>query len=672
MAEFRDLIEKQQINTPPANKNTGGVLIQKSLERIEVIQGEVLPAIDNNSIKMFSELKKHTKILESILSVFKADSSKNTTEDKQEAQRVVLQQAKAIDKIEENTRSTKPSGDKKDLDFFIKEAGIGMALGAVAGDMLHRGTEKPASTEERQEAQRIVAHQAETIEKIEENTRPTKPSGDKKDKSDFKLGGIATALAAAIGGIIAAFKAQIKTIQLFAKALLPESWLNALRKKTASFISGLSMAYDSAKTAVIEQFGVVRKFLSDVLGSVKSFFMGEGAVVSTLRKIFVIAKKIFTTLAEPFVELNIYIRRVAKFTKAFSPITKAISGISGWINAFGKTISKVSSIALRLFKPLTVILTLWDTVKGAIEGFEKDGIVGAIGGAIKGFFNSLVFGFVDVIKSAVSWILGALGFEKLEKFLDSFSFTDIFSGFVDLIVDLILRPVETLGKLMDGLGKAMDEYIVNPMKEAFKPITDFVSSLKDSILGALQSIHIPEISFTIPVIDKKVSIGPFYPFGKPGSSNQTSASSPAAAPQPTQNAPASAASPSTPPAASPSTPPSAKSAPVNAQAQPASVPTQIAMPEKPSMQKNDIIPRSGQVAQPGSSVIAPPTGIASNVYQQSAQNAGAAQPSSAPGGNVVVAPTTNVSNKTTNNIVRMPSRNNDTTLSEYFKSRYAF
>lgn len=671
MAEFRDLIEKQQINTPPANKNTGGVLIQKSLERIEVIQGEVLPAIDNNSIKMFSELKKHTKILESILSVFKADSSKNTTEDKQEAQRVVLQQAKAIDKIEENTRSTKPSGDKKDLDFFIKEAGIGMALGAVAGDMLHRGTEKPASTEERQEAQRIVAHQAETIEKIEENTRPTKPSGDKKDSTDFKLGGITTALAAAIGGIIAAFKAQIKTIQLFAKALLPESWLNALRKKTASFISGLSTQLDLTKSFVAEKFNVARKFLSSVLDSVKAFFTSDGAFMSTIRKIFDIAKNVFTTLAEPFVSLYKYIKKVASFTDTFSPITKAIGSVSKWAGTFASTVSRVSKILGKIFLPLNIILTLWDTVKGTIEGFEKDGIVGAISGAIKGFVNSLIMAPLDMLKSAVSWIVGAFGFEKIEKFLDSFSFEGMFTK----IVDAIFHPIDALGKLMDGLGEAMDEYIVKPMKEAFKPITDFFSSIKDSILNALQSIHIPEISFTIPVIDKKVSIGPFYPFGKPGSSNQTTPSSASAAPQPTQNAPASAASaasPSTAPAASPSTPPSAKSAPINAQAQPASVPTQIAMPEKPSIQKNDIIPRSGQVAQPGSSVIAPPTGIASNVYQQSAQNAGAAQPSSAPGGNVVVAPTTNVSNKTTNNIVRMPSRNNDTTLSEYFKSRYAF
>jgi hypothetical protein len=30
----------------------------------------------------------------------------------------------------------------------------------------------------------------------------------------------------------------------------------------------------------------------------------------------------------------------------------------------------------------------------------------------------------------------------------------------------------------------------------------------------LQSISIPEIGFTIPVVNKKVSIGPFYPFGK--------------------------------------------------------------------------------------------------------------------------------------------------------------
>ena len=72
--------------------------------------------------------------------------------------------------------------------------------------------------------------------------------------------------------------------------------------------------------------------------------------------------------------------------------------------------------------------TLWDTVKGAIAGFEEGGIVGGISGAIKGFFNSLITAPLDMLKDAVAWVLDLFGFENAAKVLDSFSFTDTFNG----------------------------------------------------------------------------------------------------------------------------------------------------------------------------------------------------------------------------------------------------
>jgi hypothetical protein len=191
-----------------------------------------------------------------------------------------------------------------------------------------------------------------------------------------------------------------------------------------------------------------------------------------------------------------------------------------------------------------VVMAVWDTIKGAIAGWEEGGLVGAIGGAIKGLFNSLVGGVLDLIKGAISWIAGALGFTAVEQFLDSFSFGDIFGSFVDAVLfipkkiqEFIVSPIETMKKigaavmeLWDKIPEIMgqffdavmwlpnklfaliDEYIVQPLSDVFKPVTDFFKKIKDQLFGFFEDFGIPEIGFTIPIIDKKVSIGPFYPF----------------------------------------------------------------------------------------------------------------------------------------------------------------
>lgn len=345
--------------------------------------------------------------------------------------------------------------------------------------------------EDRIEAGKVQDEQIKLLRQIAENTseRKEKQAEEKKKELDLPFGKLAMGLAAGIAGVIAAFQAQIKTIQLFAKALLPESWLNLIRKKTTSFLSGLSMAYDMAKVAILEQFNVARKIFTDVVDNIKVFLSGEGALPSTIRKVMEITKNVFTTLAEPFVELFKYIKRVANFTSVFAPVTDAIKSVMSWSSKFAGVVQTLAPKLLKLFYPITVIMTLWDTVKGALEGWEKDGLVGAVKGAITGLANSLVGGLLDLAKNAISWLFGVFGFDGIEKFLDSFSFQDIIKDFVEalfsplqLLQDIIMHPIDTIKGIFDKMVSWF---------------TDF---------------EIPKIGFT--VFGKEFSVGPWHPFRK--------------------------------------------------------------------------------------------------------------------------------------------------------------
>jgi len=145
----------------------------------------------------------------------------------------------------------------------------------------------------------------------------------------------------------------------------------------------------------------------------------------------------------------------------------------------------ISKIAL----PAMIIGSL---VSGIMDGFKAFAETGDIGEALiaglGGVLSFLSFGLFDA--------------ETVRGVVDAVK------GFVD---DYIIEPVKNF---FSFISDSFEKYIVKPLSDFFAPVIDFFKSVKDQLLSMVESIGIPEISFTIPLIDKKVSIGPFYPFKK--------------------------------------------------------------------------------------------------------------------------------------------------------------
>tara|TARA_R100000734_G_C3318928_1_gene113796 strand:+ start:3051 stop:4490 length:1440 start_codon:yes stop_codon:yes gene_type:complete len=147
-----------------------------------------------------------------------------------------------------------------------------------------------------------------------------------------------------------------------------------------------------------------------------------------------ILTRIFNTITRPFNLIMDGIKSAVTIVDNFMPILKTIGGVLG-----------------RLFFPFTVIMTIFDTVKEAIAGFEEGGILGGLAGAITGLLNSIVGMPLDLLKSAVSFILEKMGFENASEALDSFSFQDIikkvifsFVGFLRGVVNGMIEGIATL------------------------------------------------------------------------------------------------------------------------------------------------------------------------------------------------------------------------------------
>lgn len=130
------------------------------------------------------------------------------------------------------------------------------------------------------------------------------------------------------------------------------------------------------------------------------------------------------------------------FGSIFSGAKTAVDFIAD--SGIGKLLGTLGSVLKKIFLPIGLIFTAYDTVKGALAGYEEDGIAGAIGGAVKGLINSIIGAPLDLLRQAVAWIAGKFGFEDAKEQLEGFSFTDIISRTLDSIGTLFKSAVNGL------------------------------------------------------------------------------------------------------------------------------------------------------------------------------------------------------------------------------------
>jgi len=236
------------------------------------------------------------------------------------------------------------------------------------------------------------------------------------------------------------------------------------------------------------------KVISKIFSPIKSFFAAIGRLGKTLggsqfKSLLKINMKPFTMIAQIFTSMGKDIKplgaSVVKNVKAgiaavskfitpvvnfFKSIINAAKTSASFMTGFKPVMKFFATIGKTLgkfFLPVTFLMAAFDAVTGFMDGYDEGGILGGIEGAVTKVFNGLVSAPLDLLKSAVSWILGKLGFEEAESTLDSFSFKDFFTkifgaifdgidGAVTFIKNLFTfpadgGPIAAIGKLVDIL-----------------------------------------------------------------------------------------------------------------------------------------------------------------------------------------------------------------------------
>jgi hypothetical protein len=210
-----------------------------------------------------------------------------------------------------------------------------------------------------------------------------------------------------------------------------------------------------------------------------------------------------------------------------------ISSLMGVLSSVGSMLMTGLTAALKfLFNPkmlmklfskvLLPLAIVGSIVNGLMDGFKVFMDGGSIGDALiaglGGMLEFLTFGLIDakVIGNVVEWLTGFVDEWIIEPITNFFNFLgEAFNTYI----------AEPISAAFEMVGNLFTEYILNPLKEIFAPIANFFKKIKDQVFGFLEDFGIPEIGFTIPIINKKVSVGPFYPFRPDKGENRVGGSS---------------------------------------------------------------------------------------------------------------------------------------------------
>jgi hypothetical protein len=335
------------------------------------------------------------------------------------------------------------------------------------------------TNEDKAEAAKANERMLDALEGIEKNT---KPSLKENIKEGLSLGAIVSGIAVALGALKGVIGSYVNNIKFWLKMFTPE----LMKKEISEVIKTIRKVFGDLGLKLKEIFDTKLKSLGDFfensINKIKSIFQvdEESKISKVFKWLKTGIKNFFAPFEEAYTVIKDLISGPAKESKGIFTL------ISENLGKFGKMFGAVAEIVGKLMLPLTIVMTLWDTVKGAIEGYEKEGVVGAIQGALTGFMNSLVGGLADLVKDMASWLLEKLGFDEAAKDLDSFSFQDIIADYFDAL----FHPIDTIKQMINGIQISVVESLNSLIDKWNSAVPDAMKIDKLEVPKKYESDHV--------------------------------------------------------------------------------------------------------------------------------------------------------------------------------------
>lgn len=309
------------------------------------------------------------------------------------------------------------------------------------------------------------------------------------------IGKTVAAIGASFGVGLGLIVGQVKAMQAFIKAASPGG-LGGITKSIDGLKASWTKAINNIRSGVSTRISGLATILGNFFDNIKAKFIispdsALGKAIAKITPLFTRVKTSLGALIAPFTAVADMLSESGKGTigSAANKLRFWFNSISTKITRLGGIIPKIASVVGKVFAPIAIIQTAWETITQTIEGYKEDGIIGGLEGAITGFFTTLITVPVDLVKDATAWLLEKVGLitPETEESIKDFSFTELFKDIVSAIFDkiklaidwiktLFTDPVTAIKTLFEGVyGKdGLYDFLI------FQPISKAIDWIKKS------------------------------------------------------------------------------------------------------------------------------------------------------------------------------------------------
>jgi len=302
---------------------------------------------------------------------------------------------------------------------------------------------------------------------------------------------LAEDIKAVIDGIKKFGSSLVEDVKAFIEAAKNSQLAEDLKivvSKIKSIGSDIAESFTKSVEAISEGFKAFGAQIKEMYTAVKTF-LTEGEWIKDIVSAFKAVGQEFGKLKKLFSTLEEGEEAVGIFGKIFGPLMEwfgKLKFIAEKFFSFGKVFGELLG---KLALPLTIIMSAWDAITGFIDGFKNtqgdlgDKIIGGLKAGFSKVVDGLVGGLLDLLKNAVSWIAGKLGFSNVQKALDSFSFSDILTKIIGNTIDAIVGYFKDM---FGGIPKMFDDF-----KKMITGKGNFVDLLKDVLAALIRTLLAP-------------------------------------------------------------------------------------------------------------------------------------------------------------------------------------
>ena len=186
-------------------------------------------------------------------------------------------------------------------------------------------------------------------------------------------------------------------------------------------------------------------------------------------------------------------RSVLNFLSSLKPVKTAFATLAKVSQAF----SGLGRVFGRLFLPITIIMGIFDGLKGATKEMDKykdAGFFSKLFAGTMGFLSGVLQGLIgiplDLLKSLVGWIAGKLGFEGVQEFLSrpEFNIQEIIGNLFSALIGGVLGFVQNIKDTIADIGiMGMVKNLALDLLKIFKKIALFPTAVAAGAVKGLEA-----------------------------------------------------------------------------------------------------------------------------------------------------------------------------------------